>query len=158
MRIIFLPTYVTILLDCILWFAIHMSMAYIGLRMPDRIFEEDKGIYKARKWEEGGAFYQRVFRVKRWKTKLPDGGSIFKEGFAKKRLAQNNTAYFKQFVIETRRAELAHYLQILVSPVFFLFNEVWVGYVMILYAIAANIPCIIVQRYNRPRLMKNCQN
>ena len=34
-------------------------------------------------------------------------------------------------------------------PLFFLWNPPWACAVMAFYAIAANMPCIAVQRYNR---------
>jgi glycosyl-4,4'-diaponeurosporenoate acyltransferase len=37
------------------------------------------------------------------------------------------------------------------APIFFLFNPIWVGYVMIVYAILANMPCILTQKYNQIR-------
>jgi glycosyl-4,4'-diaponeurosporenoate acyltransferase len=42
----------------------------------------------------------------------------------------------------------------LFSPVFFVWNIWWVGIVMIVYAMLANMPCIMIQRYNRIRLKR----
>ena len=58
-------------------------------------------------------------------------------------------SYLSRFVAETRRGELAHWIMMACVPVFFLWNPAWVWPIMVLYAIAANIPCIVVQRYNR---------
>ena len=52
----------------------------------------------------------------------------------------------------TRGAELAHVPILLLGPVFFAFNPWWLALVMVAYAIVANVPCILVQRYNRARL------
>jgi len=54
--------------------------------------------------------------------------------------------------IETRRAELTHWLLMVPAPFFFLWNPAWAGWVMIVYALLANCPFIMIQRYNRPRL------
>jgi glycosyl-4,4'-diaponeurosporenoate acyltransferase len=40
------------------------------------------------------------------------------------------------------------------TPVTFLWNWLWVDPVMVLYAIAANGPCLVTQRYNRARLQR----
>jgi len=40
-----------------------------------------------------------------------------------------------------------------VDRLFFLFNFWYAGIIMILYAFIANLPCIIIQRYNRPKLI-----
>jgi glycosyl-4,4'-diaponeurosporenoate acyltransferase len=45
---------------------------------------------------------------------------------------------------------------LLFSLVFFIWNPWWVGIVMIVYAILVNVPCIIIQRYNRIRLKRVC--
>ena len=75
-------------------------------------------------------------------------------GFAKKRLRRSDPEYFDLFVKETCRGELAHWIVILLSPLFFLWNPRYAGIIMIVYALAANMPCIIVQRYNRPQLLR----
>jgi glycosyl-4,4'-diaponeurosporenoate acyltransferase len=43
---------------------------------------------------------------------------------------------------------------ILFSPLFFLWNPLWVGFLMILYALTENLPMIMAQRYNRYRLRR----
>ena len=57
----------------------------------------------------------------------------------------------EKMIIETKRAELIHWISIL--PVI-IFNKGprLVKYINIFYAMIANVPIIIVQRYNRPRL------
>lgn len=57
-------------------------------------------------------------------------------------------------MIETQRAEWTHWVSMLPAPLFFIWNPVWAGWLMILYALIANLPFIIIQRYNRPRLLK----
>jgi len=52
------------------------------------------------------------------------------------------------------RAEFAHWLTMAGAPVFLLWNECWAELIMIVYALAVNLPCIIAQRYNRSRLRR----
>ena len=40
------------------------------------------------------------------------------------------------------------------APVFFLWNPWWADLVMVAYALAANLPCILAQRYNRLRFQR----
>ena len=75
-------------------------------------------------------------------------------GFPKKRLAGKGNAYFLAFARETCRAEATHWVIMLFAPLFFLWNPVGVGFFMILYALAENIPLIMAQRYNRYRLRR----
>lgn len=152
MTLIELPSLWNILLDVAVWAVIHLVVAVLSIRMPLHRFAVDSPLYRTRAWEEGGRVYQRVFHIRRWKHLLPDGGSWFKNGFAKKHLTGRDAAYFARFAAESRRAEWTHWLCIPPAFLFFLWNPVPVGFVMILYALAVNLPCILAQRFNRPRL------
>ncbi|MDD4120656.1 MAG: glycosyl-4,4'-diaponeurosporenoate acyltransferase [Clostridia bacterium] len=112
----------------------------------------DKGIFKTRKFEKNGTFYKKFFFVHIWKEWLPDGAAMFKNDFRKKRLASTETEYLEKFIAESCRAELAHILGMVPFLLFFLFVEWWIALIMVAYGIIVNFPCIIAQRYNRPRL------
>jgi len=152
--LIHLPTAITILIDVAAWFVIHMGVSYIMARQPLTSFNNSSWLYRKRNWERNGKFYEKFFRLKSWKRKLPDGAAIFKNGFKKKHLKETNKDYLDSFIRETCRAELTHWIVFLFGPVFLMWNLWWVGIVMILYATIANIPCVITQRYNRIRLQR----
>lgn len=129
----------------------------VGGALSARLFRfsvdcADKGIYKTRKFEKNGGFYKKYFFVHIWKEWLPDGGAIAKNDFKKKRLESSEIDYLKKFIAESCRAELAHILGMVPFVLFFLFVEWWIALIMVLYGIIVNLPCIIAQRYNRPRL------
>jgi glycosyl-4,4'-diaponeurosporenoate acyltransferase len=42
----------------------------------------------------------------------------------------------------------------LMTPAFVVWNPWWVEIAMVVYALAANLPCLLVQRYNRARLAR----
>ena len=149
-----LPTLPTILIDIAAWFAIHMGVSYFMTRIPLRSFDVGFWLYKKRKWEKDGRIYERLFGLKSWKKRLPDGAAIFKEGFEKKHLKNLDNVYLDNFIRETCRAELTHWIVLLLGPFFLIWNLWWVGIVMIIYSISANMPCIITQRYNRIRLKR----
>ena len=86
MPIIEMPVHTTILLDFAAWFVIHMGSAILTLNLPDRLFEHDSYLYRSREWERSGDIWQTLFRVRGWKDKLPDGATILKKGFPKKKL------------------------------------------------------------------------
>jgi glycosyl-4,4'-diaponeurosporenoate acyltransferase len=79
---------------------------------------------------------------------------MFKGGFPKKNLECSDAGYLKTFLNETKRAELTHWLAMVPVPVFFLWNIWWVGLIMIGYALIANLPCIMLQRFNRARISR----
>jgi len=149
-----LPTLPTILLDIAAWLIIHVGISYLMTRIPLSSFDTGLWLYKKKKWERDGKIYTRIFRLKQWKKRLPDGAALFKKGFQKKHLRGLDDVYLDSFIRETCRAELTHWIMFLLSPVFFMWNIWWVGIVMIIYAILANLPCIVIQRYNRIRLKR----
>jgi glycosyl-4,4'-diaponeurosporenoate acyltransferase len=125
------------------WPLIHVSIARVFLLIPLRHFA-----FKNSSRDREEAFYRKVFAVRLWKARLPDGAPWL-GGSSKKRLSGRDSAYIANFILETRRAELAHWCMLACLPVFFLWNPVWARWVMTAYAGAANVPCIVAQRYNR---------
>ncbi len=135
------------------WIIIHLGVSWACSHMPLSRFDPDNFFYRIKKIEGGGKIYERFFKIKKWKKLIPDGAALFKGGFPKKKLESNKLDYLNKFNGETCRAELTHWLQILPSGIFFLWNMWWVGLIMIAYGLLANIPCILLQRYNRARLV-----
>jgi glycosyl-4,4'-diaponeurosporenoate acyltransferase len=154
-RLIHLPTFWTVLVDFMAWFIIHIGVAFVAVRVPARCFGIDGWLFKSRDWEHDGQIYSRFFKIRKWKAYLPDAAPLLRSlGFPKKRLAGRSSAYFLTFVRETCRAEATHWIIILFAPLFFLWNPLAVGFFMILYALAENVPLIMAQRYNRARFRR----
>lgn len=141
----------TITLDIMAWFIIHMGISWVFTRLSSNRFETAYFPLKINAFETRH-LYESVLKVKAWKSFLPDAAVWFTGGFAKKSLAEHSHSYFQKFIVETRRGELAHWATIAWAPLFILWNPPWVGLLMLVYAFGANMPCIIVQRYNRLRL------
>lgn len=158
MRVLDLPTGWTILLDIVAWTVIHLGVVALTTSFPARRFEPRSWLFRPRRWEEGGAVYEKYFAVHRWKQWLPDAAGVLgRRGFAKRRLRATDTAHLEAFARETCRAEITHLLTMIWAPAFFLFNPAWVGWLMIGYATAENLPLIIAQRYNRFRIERILQ-
>lgn len=130
------------------WPIIHLAVASVALRLPAHLFENDSWVTTPRKWERGGRLYRDCLGIRTWKPLLPDGADWL-GGVAKKRIYSRDTSCFGRLLLETRRAELAHWCMLFCLPLFFLWNPPWARLVMTAYAIAANLPCILAQRYNR---------
>ena len=141
-----------IVVDLAAWLAVHVAAGYLVHRLPDRLLEDDRWLFRARAFEDGGRFYVRALRIKRWKRFLPEGGDVFPGGFNKARLVVAEDAHLRDHLRETRRAELGHWLTMAPAPVFFAWNRWYVTLGMQVYAVAVNGPCIASQRYNRIRL------
>ena len=149
-----LPSAPTILLDIAVWLIIHVGVSYLMTHIPLNSFDARSWLYKQRKWEKDGKIYVRICRLRKWKKRLPDGAALFRKGFKKKELKGVGNEYLDNFIKETCRAELTHWIMVVISPLFFMWNLWYVGIVMIVYAILVNLPCIMTQRYNRIRLKR----
>lgn len=145
-----LPAIWIVMLNVAGWFVIQMGLAWAFTQMPVGWFDPGRGS----DWEEGGRFYERIFAIKRWKDRLPDAARWLSGGFAKGMLSARDPEYLARFIRETRRGELCHRMAIYCVPAFLLWNPWWASLVIFVYALAANLPCILVQRYNRLRLTR----
>jgi len=132
------------------WPVIQLGLAWAFTRMPATWFDPPASFH----WEADGRFYERAFSIKRWKDWLPDAARWFGGGFAKGKLAGTQPDYLRRFIQETWRGELCHWCALGCLPLFFLWNPLWADLVMAAYAIVANLPCILAQRYNRLRLRR----
>ncbi|MGQ0615605.1 MAG: hypothetical protein ACT4PW_01215 [Acidimicrobiia bacterium] len=141
-----------VVLDVAVWGAWSAVVGYWGHRRPPQAFAGNRRLYRLRRWERGGRFYEERLRIKDWKDRLPDAGAFFAGGMSKRALPGKGIEALSRFEIETRRAEWAHWVIMLAVPVFVIWNYWWVVPVMAGYAVAANGPCVAVQRYNRARL------
>lgn len=152
---IFLPDTWTILLCFLVWLVLQVSAALVCLNLPDRFFSPDSFFFRSHRFENGGRIYNTIFLVKRWKHLLPDGGTVWKKkGFKKKKLDNFSEENLNRFLIESARGELTHWLAIFPFWVFWFFTPPYVPWLMLLYALLANMPCILVQRFNRPRVIR----
>ena len=146
------PLWVLALLDIALWGAVSTTAGYVGHRWPAQRLARDGRLTRLRRFETRGRVYERSLHIKRWKDRLPEAGALFTGGFAKRDLRRRDPAHLRRFVLETRRAELVHWAILAAGPLFGIWNPPWLAAAMVLYGLAANLPCIVIQRYNRARL------
>ena len=130
------------------WPILHIAIGFIVLRFPPQTFAADTWLTAPRAWEQDGHAYRGWFAIRKWKSLLPDGAPWL-GGVAKKNLLSRDPTCIAQFLIETRRAEIAHWIMLGCLPIFLIWNPPWARWVMAIYALAANLPCILAQRYNR---------
>lgn len=143
-----LPTAWVIALNVAGWPVIQLFLGWAFTRMPERWFNPPAP--NRLLWDR--RFYERVLRVKAWKDRIPDAARWFRSGFPKGSLRAGSPEYLRRFARETWRGELCHWLALGCAPVFLLWNPWWADVIMVAYALLANVPCILVQRYNRLRL------
>jgi len=143
-----------IAVDIAVWLVIHVGVGMLTARMRPDSFNPESWLYRQRTWERGGKTYKSLLKVKKWKRLLPDGAAVFKGGFRKNHLGSADAAYIQRFIVETCRAEFTHWVIFLFALIFFVWNNWWIGLIMVAYGLAANMPCIVTQRYNRIRLKR----
>ncbi len=133
-----------------------LFVAIIIRMLPRKWFNPDREIYQVGDKER--QFLLKI-GIKKWKDKIPEMGQTV--NFKKDKLQDaNNAEYIQKFLVETCYAESLHIscavLAIIFAFISLLFMPnlfVWTVSlpVAIVYSVY-NIPSILIQRYNRPRL------
>ncbi|WP_303968934.1 glycosyl-4,4'-diaponeurosporenoate acyltransferase [Sporosarcina ureae] len=152
MPLIELPLHRIILLDAVAWMIFHLTISVAAQRIPINWFARNGRLFKSFSWEQEGRIWQRLFRVKKWKGHIPDGTLFISNGYNKSHLHGADDSSLYDFLLESRRAECVHWLTILPGFLFFFWNPVWAAWLNVAYAVLFNVPLIVVQRFNRPRL------
>jgi len=101
--------------------------------------------------------YERRLAIRRWKSWIPDAGAVLPGGIRKADLARRDPLALQRLIAETWRAELVHWA---LWPVWLL-TALWLpplGVMLnLLFATVFNLPCLLLQRYNRLRLIQLLQ-
>jgi len=143
-----------VLLNVLGWLVIQLGLAWTMTRITPARFNPRSAWARLWNWEKSGRTYERFFAIKRWKDSLPDAASWFKGGFAKASLRAHTPDFLEQFLRETWRGELTHWLALLALPLFAIWNPSWGVAINAAYAVALNVPCLLTQRYNRARFLR----
>ncbi|MCY1153399.1 MAG: hypothetical protein PQJ49_13580 [Sphaerochaetaceae bacterium] len=154
MQIIFLTPWEMVISFFIVWPLIQLIVTLICNLFDVKKFNPNSFFLRCHKWENGGKVYKTIFKIHKWKHLLPDGARVEKNGFEKKYLKTYDKEYIREFIYQTGRAEISHWLQIIPFWVFGFWCPFYIIWLMLLYALLVNIPCILAQRYNRPRLIR----
>lgn len=147
------------LIKCILYFALIGVVGFLmGRILPKSLFVGDRFPFRLFRWEKQGTVYE-LLGVRKWKEKLPDMSAILPKLMPSKRLPKDATsAQLERMVQETCVAEWTHGLLCVAGfGCVLIWKGVWGWVVSIVYALLGNFPFIIIQRYNRPKLMRILQ-
>lgn len=126
---------------------------FVGQALPRARFSAERFPYRTADWENGGRVYEKL-GIKHWKDALPDMSRIMPDMVKKKLTGQNREQGMDVLIAETCVAECVHYWLIVLSLGIFLFwRGVWALVFWLVYNILGNVPFILIQRYNRPRLV-----
>lgn len=126
---------------------------FVGQALPRKCFDAEKPPYKAAKWEKGGKVYEKL-GIKHWKDIVPDMSRIMPDMVKKKLTSENKESGMDTLIAETCVAECVHWGLIVLSfGILFWWRGLWAAVFLLVYNIFGNLPFIIIQRYNRPRLV-----
>ncbi|MEE0859329.1 MAG: hypothetical protein U0M12_07685 [Acutalibacteraceae bacterium] len=152
--------YITLLL-ALFWVVINVTVPWlVRFLVPKRFFNENKWLFKERKFE--GPLYRKI-KVSKWKDKLPDAGKLIH--FQRDSLPCDiDEAYINRFIMECCIAELGHLSVGIIgfTSLFFVFlipgndklEHLGVFLLLSILDFAIQMLFVIIQRYNRPRLIK----
>lgn len=142
------------ILTIIKYIAVVGILAHVvGEALPRRWFHWDRFPYRAWVWEREGNAYEAL-GIRRWKDRLPDKSKHTKRTFTKQMRGHQGGDGLLRFVQETCVAECIHWILIFLSLPLYMFVPTPLGLVVtVLYALS-NLPFILIQRYNRPRLLR----
>ena len=124
-----------------------------GRSLPQKWITPDKFPFCSFAFERGGKLYDKL-KIKKWKDKLPDMSRLCRRIMPAKRCAGRRQS-LPVLIRETCIAEWSHLKLILAGFYCKKIVPDITGHIISLVYAVGNLPFIMVQRYNRPRLIRS---
>ena len=142
--------------ECIFCFAYAAALGvlsfFLGRLLPKRWLHPEKFPFRTYVWEDK---LWKALQIRKWQAKVPDMSRLFKKLMPEKKLTQQTVQELPLMIEETCVAELTHGL-LCIAGLFLL--KIWPGaggiFLTVIYIVFGNLPFLLIQRYNRPRLQK----
>ena len=144
-----------LLLNCLLYIELTgLASFLLGRILPKRLFRPNMFPYRSWRVEDGGKLYFKI-KINRWQSIVPDMSRIVPSLMPSKRIQRRpSDAQIMRMIRETCVAEFIHILLCLSGVGLFWIWPGWGGTIVyVLYVLLGNLPFILIQRYNRPRLI-----
>ncbi|BFL77592.1 glycosyl-4,4'-diaponeurosporenoate acyltransferase [Staphylococcus hominis subsp. novobiosepticus] len=138
------------------WSVTQLSLSHLFTKVPRSFFVTHHQWFQTFSFEKEGELWNRLFLINKWKMYIPEGEWLNKNIYNKRVLKPLTQESVYKMIIEMRRAELVHWLSIL-PVIVFVKAPKCIKTINILYALLTNVPIILTQRYNRPRLERYYQ-
>lgn len=137
-----------VLSSSVFWLVVSLLVGALANHLPSRWMQAAPGQLPA----QGPSASPPGIR--RWKRWIPDAGPVLPGGIAKASLVSRDPRALQRLVIETRRAELVHWTLMAAG----LLTPLWLPVPAVagnlLFAAGFNLPCLLLQRFNRRRLVR----
>lgn len=143
-------------LDVVVWLAAGVVVGRHQARRPLEALTKPGPLTRLTKWELAGSPFRRWVKVDLWKDRLPDAGTWF-GGLSKKRLPPSGEGGWQRFAAESLRAERTHWAMFAVLPLLAQWNPPALFFANVVFAVLANVPCMIIARHNRARVVRLTQ-
>jgi len=138
--------------DVIAWVLIGAGSGYWQAKRPLAALRKMGPFTRMGAGEYRGERYRKWWRVHLWKDLIPDAGTWF-GGLSKRKLPSIADGGRLRFIDECVRAERTHLALIGAIPLFIVWNSPAMFAGNVAFALVGNIPCWMIARYNRARLM-----
>lgn len=125
----------------------------LGNLLPRKWFDPEKFPYCVFSWEQDGRIYEKI-HIRAWKDLLPDMSKINSDMVRKEVGPRPTAAHLDRLAREACVAEFVHWLLIILSLAVLKIWKGLGGWICYGLCILGNLPFIIIQRYNRPRLVR----
>ena len=127
---------------------------FAGRILPKKWFRADLFPYRSYKFEQDGRIYDKL-HIRKWQNKVPSMSKILPFMMPAKNLSGDYKKRLPRMLQETCVAELIHTLNCFIGLYCLkLYPGAGGVIILILYVVLFNLPFIIIQRYNRPRLLR----
>ena len=133
--------------------ALGVLSHYVGEAIPVEWFHHDRFPFRVWRWERDGRIYD-MLSIRAWKDRVPDMSRVMRDMVPKRLGRCPTSALAWRLVGETCRAEIVHVALCACTPVVCLFWNNGVGVLLTGVAVLGNLPFILIQRYNRPSLVR----
>lgn len=148
---LFKPLYVFLRMASIVGI-IGIIAFFVGESIPRSWYDYRRFPFKCYAWEKNGRIYEKL-GVRWFKTHSIDMSRIMPGTFPKQNTMSRDRAHLERLVQEMCNAELVHWVLAFLSPVFWLLIEGWYGVAITVGYAMSNLGDIMIQRYNRPRII-----
>lgn len=142
----------SIFVNIIIYFLVSVLCIFLTSKLPMGKQILSKWFFKEMVWEDGGAIYQRLFKIRNWKKIIVDSSDLISTIFSRKAISSLEKDNLHGYLIKSCRSELTHWFSILASFLFVLWCSFPQAATIILIAFIINLPFVIVQRYKRSKI------
>lgn len=127
---------------------------FVGRILPKRWFHADLFPFQSYRFEKGGRIYDKL-HIRKWQNKVPDMSKHFALIMPSKSISTDVVEKLPRMIQETCVAEWIHGMNCLMGLYCLrIYPGAGGKLIAVLYAFVFNVPYMLIQRYNRPRLIR----